>query len=233
MPTLDAEGKRMRLAHAATYRARWIAWTGSLLLHAIVLGAALLIVLKAPERQEQSVEVVLQRNVKPGELRDVPAPEETTPAVRTSRRPLLPRPELPLPAAPPDIVISTPLPEPSEAQNTFELPSSPLDRKWTPEEAYAELTRLLEEYPQFREQVLREMIAGKGFVPDTVQHIDLFLDKIFANGIKPSWGNQRQAVEGASRSFDGVSGWRQNSNYGTGINVIGLLKFLYDLIDGE
>lgn len=102
----------------------------------------------------------------------------------------------------------------------------------TSEQAYAELNRLLEEYPQFRDQIMRKLVAGSGMTPDTVPKFDLRLEQMLANGIKPSWNNQRHRVEAANQSFNGVSGWTQNS-YGGGINVLGLLGLLYDLIKGE
>ncbi|MDT8323511.1 MAG: hypothetical protein RRA94_05335 [Bacteroidota bacterium] len=229
----EANTSTAGLERRAFLRDHSYAWTASILLHAILLAITLLFFLPSPEKQKTEVELRFEKP-SPAALRETEVPAGRNEAISTTAppRPLM---ETRVPSAPllPDLSVPRVQESEREAEQTFSLPTTPLERDWTPEEAYAELTRLLEEYPQFRETVLREMIAGKGFAPDTVQRIDLYLDRMLANGINPSWNRQRSAVEGAFRSYDGVSGWRQNSNYGGGINVIGLLRFLYDLIEGE
>lgn len=224
-PTSRAEGK-------ALVRDRGYAWTASILLHGAFILFTVFIALQSPPKQETVVELTITRDPA-----DAPRRESATKTEKEGERraeaPPRPRISAQVPAAAPLPDLNVELRDERENAVSFTIPQTPLERTWTPEEAYTELTRLLEEYPQFREQVLREMIAGKGFVPDTVQHIDLSLDQILADGIRPSWGRQRSAIEGAFRSYDGVSGWKQNSNYGTGVNIIGLLRFLYDLIEGE
>ncbi len=110
---------------------------------------------------------------------------------------------------------------------------SVLDRGVTPEQAWEMLAGLIEQYPQFREMALREMVAGQGLPPDSLPKINLHLDQILKNGIQPSWDTQRQAIEEASRSFDPVHGWTNKGSYGPQVNVIGIILFLIDLIEGE
>jgi hypothetical protein len=217
-------------------RIRLFSWGVSLLLHSLLLGFAFILVLRNPPRHEADIELRFEKPTRQEQRPPVQTLDDLLPAASSRlsapAAPILPVSAPPSPALP-DIVVQRPATTVTDAKESFDLPQSPLDRNWTPEEAYAELTRLLEQYPQFREQVLREMIAGKGFAPDTVRKIDLYLDQILANGIKPSWGQQRHAVEGAFSTFNGVSGWSQNGNYGGGVNIFGILKFLIDLIDGE
>lgn len=110
---------------------------------------------------------------------------------------------------------------------------SVLDRPMDAERAWEVLDELLREYPQFRESVVREMIAGSGLPPDSLTRADLRLDQIFRDGMRPSWGRQREVIEHAYRSFDPVMGWTNKGGYGPAVNVLGLLKFLIDLIEGE
>jgi hypothetical protein len=233
MNTEGAGIMRSRKTHGPESRDRGYAWTVSILIHGLGITIALAIALQSPDRQESAVELSFE--AAPQRMQEAEDAPSGRPAASRNLPPARPRVATQSPSLPglPDLVVERPPENAQDEPPEFTLPASPLERDWTPEEAYGELTRLLEEYPQFREQVLREMIAGKGFVPDTVQHIELYLDQMLAPGLAPSWGRQRAAVEGAFRSFDGVSGWRQNSNYGGGINVIGLLLFLYDLIEGE
>ncbi|MBR9979115.1 MAG: hypothetical protein KFH87_13605 [Bacteroidetes bacterium] len=107
------------------------------------------------------------------------------------------------------------------------------ERDIDPEEAWRQLGALLDEHPEFREMVLREMIAGQGFLSDSLPPVNLHLDQIFKHGIRPTWDTQRGAIEHASRTFDPVQGWTNKGSYGPQINIIGLLKFLMDLIEGE
>jgi hypothetical protein len=233
MMTEGAESSRSRTARRPYVRDRGYAWAISILLHVLFIIAALTIALQSPDRQDDTVELLFSTSP-----RQMPEEQEALPGrpdASASLPPAQPRIATQSPPLPglPDLVVERPPESVQDERDAFTLPVSPLERDWTPEEAYAELTRLLEEYPQFREQVLREMIAGKGFVQDTVQRLDLCFDQMLARGITPSWARQRAVVEGAFRSYDGVSGWKQNSNYGGGINVIGLLRLLYELIDGE
>ncbi|MFA6234865.1 MAG: hypothetical protein WC824_11905 [Bacteroidota bacterium] len=108
-----------------------------------------------------------------------------------------------------------------------------LERELTPEQAWQLLTKLLAEHPEFRETVLREMIAGKGFVPDSLPPVNLQLARIFKNGIQPTWESQRGAIEEAFKSFDPVQGWTNKGGYGPQLNVIGLINFLLKLIEGK
>jgi hypothetical protein len=108
-----------------------------------------------------------------------------------------------------------------------------LDRNLKPEQAWDILGRLLDEYPQYRESVLRELIAGSGLPPDSLPRINLHLDQMLKNGIKPTWETQRTAIEHAFRSYDPVMGWTNKGGYGPSINIIGLLTFLIDLIEGK
>ncbi len=110
---------------------------------------------------------------------------------------------------------------------------SVLDRDLSPEEAIEILSKLLEEYPQYKGMVVKEMIAGAGLPPDSLPRINLYLDQILKYGIKPTWGAQRGAIESAWKSFDPVMGWTNKGGYGPQINVIGVLKFLIDLIEGK
>lgn len=103
----------------------------------------------------------------------------------------------------------------------------------TPEEAYTQFSRLLEEHPEFREMIVQKMLADEGFVPDTVPKINLFLEQMIGGKYGNAWMNSRQGIEWAFRNYDGVHGWRQNSNYGNQVNIFGLLKFLRGLIEGK
>lgn len=122
--------------------------------------------------------------------------------------------------------------DPSKQQASAGL-RSVLERPLTTEEAWSILGRLMEEHPRYRGLVLREMIAGSGLPVDSVPRIDLRYDSVFRNGIRPSWGAQRHVIEDAFKSFDAVHGWTNKGGYGPTINVIGLIRFLIDLIEGE
>lgn len=110
---------------------------------------------------------------------------------------------------------------------------SVLDRGMSPEQALETLAGLLEQYPQYRETVLREMIAGQGLPPDSLPKINLYLNQILKNGIKPTWDTQHRAVEEVGRSFDPVQGWTNKGGTGPQINVLGIIFFLIDLIEGK
>ena len=123
-------------------------------------------------------------------------------------------------------------PDSSRARRIMDI-RSVFDRPVSAEKAWEVLGELLEEYPQFRESVMREMIAGAGLPPDSLPRADMRYEQMFRDGIRPSWERQRETVEHAFRSFDPVHGWMNKGGYGPAVNVLGLLKFLIDLIEGD
>lgn len=213
----------------------WIAWVISIGLHASGILAALLVSFLDPPRQESEMDVILQTF-------ETPATETTEQLLSDEAQPVALPPQVKAERSEPkEATIVQPLPlkvspvteEEADLEMQFSIPDDILEREWTPEEAYGILSALIEEYPQYKNMVMREMIAGHGFAPDTTQPINLYLEQMLGGSYRPSWEKQRHTIEGAFQSFDGVSGWRQNSNYGGGVNILGLIDFLINLIKGE
>jgi len=204
----------------------------SALLHAAGILIALLIHLQDPTAADRVIELsIMRESEREEDLSDAEAVSQRgTQSAQSPPMTTVPPP----PPAPmlPDIRDEIPDRE-NRDRPVMEIPSSPLERDMTPEEAWDQLTTLLEEHPEFREMVLREMIAGSGFAPDTVPKINLYLEQMIGGRFDQSWVRSRRGIEHAFRSYDGVHGWRQNSNYGNQVNVLGLLRFLIDLIEGD
>lgn len=223
-----------------------ISFVVALLLHALVLFFAVLFRLPDPPSRQESVEVRLytEREARTEERRQTEATvrprEEITPPIKQRHpdpsRPLPPSPERATETADAPVLVDArqdvaPV-DSSHAERRKNI-TSVLDRSVDPERAWEVLDELLRQYPQYRESVVREMIAGSGLMPDTLTRADLRFDAIFQKGIKPSWGRQREVIEQAFRSYDPVMGWTNKGGYGPAVNVLGLLKFLIDLIEGE
>ncbi|PLX23209.1 MAG: hypothetical protein C0600_15610 [Ignavibacteria bacterium] len=211
-----------------------LSWVISLLLHACVLTAALFITLLDPTSNTPEMDVRLFTSEK-----QVPVASTEWSLTESSPSRVPPPADARLEQQPEEMIeqlpeIATPEVISATADEIhFTIPEDILKKEWTPEEAYGLLSQLIDEYPQYKDMVLREMIAGHGFAPDTAQPIDLCIRQMLSGGIKPSWGNQRQSIEQAFGSFNGVSGWSQNSNYGGGVNILGLINFLIGLIKDD
>ena len=215
---------------AGERRSATAAWAISAVFHLALLAAAGLFVLGDPVRDSEAVSLRFERRVE----QEVVEEDRTERAPNSGRLTAPQRPLLSEPTPPENAVVLQDLViEEPASDDGFIIPPSPIKSEMTPEEAFAELNRLLEEYPQYRDQVLREMIAGDGFVQDSLPPINLYLEQMFKGGVTPTWQGQRHVVEQAFSTFNGVSGWSQNGNYGGGVNVLGLLKLLIDLIEGE
>lgn len=212
-------------------------------LHALLLLAALLVYLPTPPTATDTVELRFlaqpydERKV--ASAADPPPQREMKPPREDLDEPRLPPPPASLPAvatnttpASETLKIEALAPDSMRSMTNIAL-RSVLDRELSPEQAWDVLGRLLDEYPQYRESVLRELIAGSGLPQDSLPRINLFLDQILKNGIKPTWETQRTAIEHAFRSYDPVMGWTNKGGYGPSINIIGVIKFLIDLIDGK
>ena len=212
-------------------------------LHALLLLAALLVYLPIPPTATGTVELRFlakpydERNV--AKAPDPPPQRELNPPQEDRDEARLPPPPAPLPAvatnttpASETLKIEALAPDSMRGMTNIAL-RSVLDRELSPEQAWDVLGRLLDEYPQYRESVLRELIAGSGLPPDSLPRINLYLDQILKNGIKPTWETQRTTIEDAFKSYDAVMGWTNKGGYGPSINYIGLILFLIDLIDGD
>lgn len=188
----------------------------------------------------------------------IPTPAPLRPAPPTPADPT-PRPTTPPPALPPTGRATLPAtPDPvrdaadeQKTTSTSDIPvsrhaaadsagrtlpaglRSVLARPLSAEEAWSILGQLMEEYPQFREMVRKEMIAGSGLPADSLPRIDLRYEQMLRKGLRPSWDAQRHVIEEAFKSFDAVHGWTNKGGYGPTINVIGLIRFLLDLIEGK
>ena len=223
-----------------TPRPRTVPFFLALLLHALAVLAALLLRLPDPPRPPRSVELRFEIS---REKQEAPPVEQRQAGRRTGPAVIVPPPVPAMPAAspsrtpsppdPPVTVLRPPSDESAKAlrPKTSSSLRSVLDRDLTPEEAWDVLSALLDEYPQYRESVAREMIAGAGLLPDSLRTADLHFERIFRDGIPPSWGRQREVIENAFRSYDPVMGW--NRGFGPSINLFGLLRFLIGLIEGK
>lgn len=209
------------------------AWHYSVLLHGIGIVIALLIPLQDPPMIHRSVEIVLEEwehRFQEGNAREMVEKDNDSPrpVSRKAVQSFIPPDIPPLP----DIEIRAQN-QPAPSTTSLPIDKGPLEKHLTPEEAFGQLTRLLEEYPQYREMIVREMIAGSGFVPDSLPPIDLHLETMIGDRFRDTWIRSREHIEHEFRSYDGVHGWRQNSNYGGQLNIFGLLQFLIDLIEGR
>lgn len=217
-------GRRIAVAAAAV------------LLHALFLLTALLVYLPAPLSDSGPIEL---RFTAPARQLPVTSPSRGVPVKPDDRDESRPPPPAALPAAAPNtntasetLEIDASAPNSMRSAPTTAL-RSVLDRGLTPEQAWDILGRLLDEYPQYRDSVLREMIAGSGLPADSLPRVNLSLDQMLKNGIKPTWETQRTAIEDAFKSYDAVMGWTNKGGYGPSINIIGVIKFLIDLIEGK
>jgi hypothetical protein len=231
-PRSDAGTRSVRREAAS----RRLALATAVLLHAFLLLAAVLTRLPDPPLDQQSLE--LRFLGLPKEEGERKMSETIRRTAAPGRRPAAARPVVaPLAGVdertgPEQIHIVMPVVDSAVASPVVTL-RSVLDREMSAEQAWEMLGQLLEQYPQFREMVVREMIAGSGLPPDSLPRINLHLDQIFKDGIPLTWQTQRGAIESASRSFDPVMGWTNKGGYGPSINVFGLVKFLMDLIEGK
>lgn len=134
------------------------------------------------------------------------------------------------PVAEVDIVI----PEQDSAR-VWTTPKRVLDPEITPEQAWVELTRLIEEYPQYKDMVVREMLAGSGFVRDSLPPVSFHLEDVMKfEQFVPSWVIEAARVQGSYGGYNPVLGYRRSEQYtGPQLNVIQALKYLIDLIGGD
>ncbi|MFZ1731937.1 MAG: hypothetical protein WBQ23_06835 [Bacteroidota bacterium] len=221
-----------------------IAIFATLFLHVVLLIAALFIHLQEPPRSDITVQLTFRRSemAKPIVQSSEDIREElNAPTAKSSPHPAPPA-EQP-PQFPPEARAVQPLttesihadyPSRDSTQKAREMTlRSVLDRRLSPEQAWEILAKMLTEHPEFRDTVLKEMIAGQGYAPDSLPPVNLYLDQIFKNGIQPTWQAQRGAIESAFKSFDPVQGWTNKGGYGPQINIIGLIQFLIKLIEGK
>ncbi|MBE0645234.1 MAG: hypothetical protein IH600_14215 [Bacteroidetes bacterium] len=211
----------------------------TLALHLIVLIIATLIQLHEPHHHDPSVRLWFRSTPQ----QTSPAAEDQRPSSAAGRRenvsdaviepPQSPPRTLPLVESEQTVHADVALDADTSSDPRRMTLRSVLDRKIRPDQAWEILARLLEEYPEYKNMIVKEMIAGTGLPADSLPRINLYLDQIFKNGIQPTWGTQRGAIEGAWKSFDPVMGWTNKGGYGPQINVLGLLKFLIDLIEGK
>jgi hypothetical protein len=223
------------------------AWVVAVGLHVGMLVLAALIPLREPERREDTLQLsFLPRTARGPEFEstraDLPANDDRNATASAGRVSPVSDPSLTRPQAEEEgsdarvaIVADDDGVSVRDGSRQTERTSlrSVLDRGMSPEQAMETLAGLLAQYPQYRETVLREMIAGQGLPPDSLPRINLYLDQILKDGIKPTWETQRRAVEEAGRSFDPVQGWTNKGGYGPQINVLGIIFFLIDLIEGK
>ncbi|MCZ7555927.1 MAG: hypothetical protein M5R41_05940 [Bacteroidia bacterium] len=170
------------------------------------------------------------------ELRDTPAPAK--PLEHAASR------VVPVPSPPQTVQQRIPetqvaevdvfIPKPDSAR-VWTPPKRVLDPEITPEQAWVELTRLIGEYPQYKDMVVREMLAGSGFVRDSLPPVSFRLEDVMKfEQFVPSWVIEAARVQGSYGGYNPVLGYRRAEQYtGPQLNVIQALKFLIDLIGGE
>lgn len=117
----------------------------------------------------------------------------------------------------------------------WSVPKRALDADITPEQALVALEKLLEEHPEYKNLIVREMIAGSGFVRDSLPPVSFHLEDVmkFENFL-PSWMYEAARMKGLHGGHSPVHGhWSPEQRGGAQIDVIGLYRFLKHLISGE
>ena len=113
-------------------------------------------------------------------------------------------------------------------------PRSVLDGEMSPAQATDELFALLEKHPEFRKNIVRQMLAGDGAVrPEPKFH--LYLEEMLAKEQwKSSWEYELAKKTGVYFGpRDPVHGNDRDKKTGLQINPFELLKFLKGLIGGS
>ncbi len=226
------------------YGGNTLAIVATVTLHLGVLLVAVFIHLQQPDSADRDVHVWFQG-------RPIAEPPPDRPPEKTERKaetgehsrqrapivpqpPAVPRTRVTPPAAQNEpLVVQAATPGDSVTKERTMTFRHVLDRDLSPEEALDILSELLESHPEYKNLVVRDMIAGAGLPRDSLPPIDLALDQIFKNGIPKTWDTQRGAVESAWKSYDPVMGWTNKGGYGPQVNVLGIIKFLLDLIQGK
>lgn len=224
-------------------RYRTSSFTITVLLHAAIMIVAALLSLPIPERKPDN-DVELHFLPSPFPPAPVGMPEATarrTVTPPSSRQPSItaPKPVTPIvteaepsrheAASTTDDVVEIPA-------RTWQPPPSPFDSEMTPEQAWGLLDSLLREHPEFRDMVLREMLAGQGFVRDSLPPVSFHLEDVMKfEKFLPSWmyeiGRQQGLHPG---NYHPVYGHRNPSQYsGPSVNILGLIDFLRGLLSGK
>lgn len=218
------------------YRERRTAMLAALGLHIAALGLAAVIWLDAPVRTRRSISIVLQV---PVQLQTPEVAQRPAKRSGASSGRVAPRQPSQLESVPREreSIISAAAPETVsvDTSRTWRLPGNVLDPDITPEQAWKELTQLLEKHPQFKDMVVREMLAGSGFVQDSLPPVSFHLDDVLKfEKFLPSWMYEAMRVQSQYGGYSPVMGHRRVEQYtGPQLNVISALKYLYDLIEGK
>ncbi len=210
----------------------------ALSLHIAALAVAYMTHLQQPEAVHTTLEINLM--VSPErEPHRTQAQADRVPSTLRNIRPLPAA--APVPAADPKrevVVIEPILPDNSDTvkpRPQWKLPKNVLENDWTPEQAWGELTQLLHEHPEYKDMVLREMLAGSGFVKDSLPPLSFHLDDVMKfEEFLPSWMYEAQRMQGLHGGYSPVMGTRRIEQYtGPQIDIIGAYKFLRGLIEGD
>jgi hypothetical protein len=203
--------------------------------HLVLLVSAAFIHLREVEKTERRLYFILTESEVPPE----PDRKETKQRVSTplATRPILPPsgPHIPVHTTKRDVAeLDVAIPA-SDSQRVWIPPRNILDADISPEQAWTELTRLIEEYPQYRDMVVREMLAGSGFVRDSLPPVSFRLEDVMKfEKFVPSWVYEAARVQGSYGGYNPVLGYRRSEQYtGPQLNVFQALKFLIDLIEGD
>ncbi len=224
-------------------RYRTSSLTITLLLHAAIMTVAALLSLPLPERKPDN----------DVELQFLPLSPSPTPVrvPQASARRSVPVPSTrghsePVTKPTPPTSTETEQSQPDAARNTDDVveipartwqpPPSPFDSALTPEQAWGLLDSLLREHPEFRDMVLREMLAGQGFVRDSLPPVSFHLEDVMKfEKFLPSWMyelGRQQGLHGGN--YHPVYGHRNPSQYsGPSVNIFGLIDFLRGLLSGK
>jgi hypothetical protein len=206
----------------------------TVLLHLLLLALTLMISLPEAEKSERDLLLTIDfaaRHAKADE-RMLPTPTRSLPSPSMEQRPIVTDPPS---TRQPQAVVDMPLVDTLRRRPTLQLPRNVLERDITPEQAWDELTRLLEQYPEYREMVVREMIAGAGFVPDSLPPVSFHLEDVMKfETFLPGWMYEMGRMQGMHGGYSPVMGHRRTEQYtGPQFNVLQGLKFLLDLIGGR
>jgi hypothetical protein len=203
--------------------------------HATLLFSAAFIYLREVEKTERQLyftltepDILPRRDEKTAERR-AQDPQQAVPQFLPSAPRIL---ASPLTTGQAEIDIA--IPE-SDSPRVWIPPRNVLDPEISPEVAWKELTRLIEEYPQFKDMVVREMLAGSGFVRDSLPPVSFRLEDVMKfEKFVPSWVYEAARVQGSYGGYNPVLGYRRSEQYtGPQLNALQALKFLIDLIEGE
>lgn len=111
-----------------------------------------------------------------------------------------------------------------------------LDKDMTEEEAFSLLSKLLDRHPEFRESIMRQMLAGPQADLTPAYQFDLQLDRWLKN---PDWLLTNkfawESMRNARSPYDPIHGFDRDKKLGIQFPYLSILiralQFLYDLIE--